>query len=1282
MDGADSDFNIFPLEEFSLRTTPTEDGSQSTRDLTSSIGTVLNMSEAPKKSVLKSSRALRVLSLTLHCTLVGIHWALMLVWAMGMEHRVGVSQERQAIISLLVTATTTTFGTIYSALLVFITQTLSMRRDLHIRQSLTATHDNTAAWSGLGSAAFCVWHQMAVAASVPGVLSALLYLGSIAILHVTMPNMFLLQTVQMLRPVVIETQGLPSFPSSYHYYGSHSLDPWMLFSSKSLYVLPTILGNIRQEGLHDGTLYDVLGANAGTGNVTVDATGFNITCRSFPEARRIPTELYRGQEDRTVALDSTDKLIGVIPSTPPNIISMFPPMDDRFQRGGYSWYLTTGSLFIYTTIPIVDSLGASGPWLNFTQPVQAFRCTQSLVSQTAVIDAQSRKVLQIRPDIQKTSSTWLPSEPFEYGPQGPTTGNSFIDAWALWYRGIPGSEFAQSITLPFQYRRYISVADLYLIQKFNLAVTEVSKRPSNVTLHDLENVLSTIVATIFWTLGHVLPLHGFTVNGRDQHVLLEPPPVPPILLKGNATVSEIVTETRFTLNIIAVVVGLAATIVLALVSLRFSLFHKISRDHEDVTIDGAGILHTIWLYRNQPELQTILEQVEDPTNNNLRKAGMVDATFGGQLQKQTEAEPSDLIDFDTIPLGELSLRGESTAGLTVDASQLNTNLPDSARTALPAQKRTVLSSRSLRLISLTLHLTLVGIHLGLICICVMGPEHRLVVSLERQGIASFLVTGTTTAFTTMYSALLVLTTQTISMRRDLQIHQTLTATHDNAAAWAGLGSAAFYVWHQKDVSASLKGVLWALLYLGNIALLQVAMSSMFALQTLTAPHSGVVGTESLPSYPSSYRDYGLRFSDPWTAFARGSLQSLPLVLRNSSNEGLYNGTLYDVVGANTGTGNITVDATGFNITCRSFPEAHSIPTRPLEDWKVKLDSTDNVVGVIGPAAPNIISTFNLIENDFHSDSLLIYTTIPIVDSRGTFGPWLNFNRPILDPLDNLGAWLNFTQPVQPFRCSQLLVNQTAVIDARSRKVLDIQPSIHKTSSAWFPSAPLIPQPNGSTTGNSFIDAWAHWYDAMPKSEMERVNPLPAVQNLDFVSVADLYLIQKFNLAAIQDSQRPSNVTLHDLENALSTIVAAMFWTLGHVLPLHGSIVEGTDEQLFLNAPVEAPILQKGVATVHEMVTEARLDLNIIPVVVGLAASIALGWISLRYSLYHGVPQHAEEVTVDGAGILHTIWLYRNQRELAKLLKQVDHPTDKSLRQAGMVGTVFGGQLQKQGGGLP
>jgi hypothetical protein len=76
-----------------------------------------------------------------------------------------------------------------------------------------------------------------------------------------------------------------------------------------------MLGNTSNDGLHEGTLYEVLGANTGTGNATVNATGFNITCRSFPDARITPLTPTWNYADRTVVLDSADKIISIISPT-------------------------------------------------------------------------------------------------------------------------------------------------------------------------------------------------------------------------------------------------------------------------------------------------------------------------------------------------------------------------------------------------------------------------------------------------------------------------------------------------------------------------------------------------------------------------------------------------------------------------------------------------------------------------------------------------------------------------------------------------------------------------------------------------------------------------------------------------------------------------------------------------------------------------------------------------------------------------------------------------------
>jgi hypothetical protein len=79
-------------------------------------------------------------------------------------------------------------------------------------------------------------------------------------------------------------------------------------------------------------------------------------------------------------------------------------------------------------------------------------------------------------------------------------------------------------------------------------------------------------------------------------------------------------------------VGLAASIALLLLSLPSSLF-AVQRD-SDLPIDGTGILHTIWLYRNHPELETLLEQVDHPTEENLRDAGMVQTRLVGGPQRR------------------------------------------------------------------------------------------------------------------------------------------------------------------------------------------------------------------------------------------------------------------------------------------------------------------------------------------------------------------------------------------------------------------------------------------------------------------------------------------------------------------------------------------------------------------------------------------------------------------------------------------------------------------------
>jgi hypothetical protein len=111
---------------------------------------------APKRSTLKSSRTLRLLSSILHCTLVAIHLALIAIWKTGLESRLIFPLEDQKVVSFMITVIPTSFGTarpahfarfikthmwqVYCALLVFVTQILSMQRSIQVDQTLTDSH--------------------------------------------------------------------------------------------------------------------------------------------------------------------------------------------------------------------------------------------------------------------------------------------------------------------------------------------------------------------------------------------------------------------------------------------------------------------------------------------------------------------------------------------------------------------------------------------------------------------------------------------------------------------------------------------------------------------------------------------------------------------------------------------------------------------------------------------------------------------------------------------------------------------------------------------------------------------------------------------------------------------------------------------------------------------------------------------------------------------------------------------------------------------------------------
>ncbi|KAF7358089.1 hypothetical protein MVEN_00856900 [Mycena venus] len=406
------------------------------------------------------------------------------------------------------------------------------------------------------------------------------------------------------------------------------------YIQESLYYLPYVDGST-SIGLTGGTLYDVPKTNAATGTLTVDATAFNVTCNFLQNVTALRTAIQLSGQSELFLIFKGDEISQVetlLEPPQPGVISVSKSDEPN------------GFYYFYSSIPIVDSNNNTGGVVDLDPPrgsfdfnlssLQCFRCFLSVVQQTALLDVETKKVVALYPELVKNTSVWHPGYPEQ---TFPTTGNPLFDEWESWYSNFPDSEAPRDVFG----LTSSSLADLYLIKKLNLHPVNQTSIPSTVTLHDLENALSELVATMFWTIGHIAPTYQVQKNSTNGTFSLDDVKSPLVLLPGrNTTANEQSVKVRLDLNIIAVSIGLGGSVVLILLSLQHSLPRTRHEVEQDLPIDGTGLLHAIWLYRNHPELELLLEQVEDPTDYNLRQAGMVRTRLVGNRLSKTESPES------------------------------------------------------------------------------------------------------------------------------------------------------------------------------------------------------------------------------------------------------------------------------------------------------------------------------------------------------------------------------------------------------------------------------------------------------------------------------------------------------------------------------------------------------------------------------------------------------------------------------------------------------------------
>ncbi|KAJ7104716.1 hypothetical protein C8R44DRAFT_887162 [Mycena epipterygia] len=358
--------------------------------------------------------------------------------------------------------------------------------------------------------------------------------------------------------------------------------------------------------------------------------------------------------------------------------------------------------------------------------------------------------------------------------------------------------------------------------------------------------------------------------------------------------------------------------------------------------------------------------------------------------------------------------------------------------------------------------------------------------------------------------------------------------------WAGIGSAVLNLWQQKFGHASVSdratvsdgpsvSRIFAFLYLGSVLVLHITTPALFSAEMFNSTSVSVVPTEGLPTMDilgynktttANLLDVPVHVQVTVKSYIEGSLKYLPYV-EGSRHIGLMGGTLYDVPSKTAAVGNINVSATVFNISYGFLQDVEAIFSANTSSWELR--SRGTVFGGIDPTGPGVISTAN---------PSVFYSTVPLVNSANNTGGFVNLTPPMNTTVSS----------IQVFRCFLSLVKQNALVDAQSRQPVALYSEPIKTTSTWHPAA-LEETP--LTTGNPLVDLWGVWYNWAGISDFPR-----SPDGQSYLSIPDMYLVQKLNLHSANESRVPTVLTLHDFENTLAELVANMFWTIGHIPPTH------------------------------------------------------------------------------------------------------------------------------------
>ncbi|KAF8449302.1 hypothetical protein L210DRAFT_3524472 [Boletus edulis BED1] len=224
----------------------------------------------------------------LHIVLVALHVVLLVLLVHHPEHSVVIPFETN-ILTTGLSALLQAVYTLYSAILVAITQRLALCRIVGNRRKLTTVHDVSGAWTGIGAAIHVFWQQHQVASSILEITTVVTYLASMLVLHIGSSS---IMQWQVFNSTLVNTLTSDlAFPSNV-------VDTSQLRWEWIFPVLQSssLDASVSTYGLSNNTIYDMpqVPTNAAFLEASVNATTISVQCGLVPNLTFTATSSDQG----------------------------------------------------------------------------------------------------------------------------------------------------------------------------------------------------------------------------------------------------------------------------------------------------------------------------------------------------------------------------------------------------------------------------------------------------------------------------------------------------------------------------------------------------------------------------------------------------------------------------------------------------------------------------------------------------------------------------------------------------------------------------------------------------------------------------------------------------------------------------------------------------------------------------------------------------------------------------------------------------------------------------